>query len=81
MNKQSDNPISIYLFHKLPVNKPVTGKESVTVSKHISYFSPGSKDLIIGCLVELKCFVPCLFTEESQQPKCPQVRQSRKCTQ
>src|SRR5207253_4639517 len=27
-----------------------------------------------------KCFVACLFLEESQQPTWPQVRQSRRCT-
>src|SRR5262245_66677099 len=28
----------------------------------------------------LKCFVACLFLLESQQPTCPQLRHSRKCT-
>src|SRR5258708_8996039 len=28
-----------------------------------------------------KCFVACLFLDESQQPTCPHVRQSRRCTQ
>src|SRR5258708_40219487 len=28
-----------------------------------------------------KCFVACLFLEESQQPTWPHVRQSRRCTQ
>src|SRR5437868_15455149 len=27
-----------------------------------------------------KCFVACLFLEESQQPTWPHVRQSRRCT-
>src|SRR5262249_35074218 len=35
---------------------------------------------MIGCRVALKCFVACLFLLESQQPTCPQLRQSRKCT-
>jgi hypothetical protein len=35
---------------------------------------------MIGCRVALKCFVACLFLLESQQPTCPQLRHSRKCT-
>src|ERR1700730_9623876 len=34
-----------------------------------------------GWPVERKCFVACLFLEESQQPTWPHVRQSRRCTQ
>src|SRR5713226_5238770 len=33
-----------------------------------------------GWLVAWKCFVACLFLEESQQPTWPHVRQSRRCT-
>src|SRR4051812_18457476 len=36
---------------------------------------------MIGCRVEWKCFVACLFFESSQQPTCPHSRQSRRCTQ
>jgi hypothetical protein len=35
---------------------------------------------MIGCRVALKCLVACLFLLESQQPTCPQLRHSRKCT-
>src|ERR1700733_15071639 len=34
-----------------------------------------------GCLVAWKCFVACLFLDESQQPTWPQFRHSRRCTQ
>src|SRR5437762_9395814 len=33
-----------------------------------------------GCLDDLKCFVACLFFEESQHPTFPQDRQRRRCT-
>src|SRR5438552_16206197 len=33
-----------------------------------------------GWPVAWKCFVACLFLEESQQPTCPHVRHSRRCT-
>src|SRR5438132_8185036 len=33
-----------------------------------------------GWPVAWKCFVACLFLEESQQPTWPHVRQSRRCT-
>src|SRR6185369_17311621 len=36
---------------------------------------------ISGCLVRWKCFVACLFFDESQQPTCPHSMHSRKCTQ
>src|SRR6202007_2131056 len=36
---------------------------------------------MIGCWVAWKCFVACLFFEESQQPTWPHVRQRRRCTQ
>src|SRR5215472_5468925 len=36
---------------------------------------------MIGCPVAWKCFVACRLGELSQQPTCPQVRQSRRCTQ
>src|SRR5215471_5609063 len=36
---------------------------------------------MIGCPTFWKCFVACLFLDESQQPTCPQLRQSRRCTQ
>src|SRR2546422_6997206 len=36
---------------------------------------------MIGCLVLWKCFVACLFFEESQQPTCPHSMHSRRCTQ
>src|SRR6266852_318045 len=36
---------------------------------------------MIGWLVAWKCLVACLFFEESQQPTCPHVRQSRRWTQ
>src|SRR5207247_2004063 len=36
---------------------------------------------MIGCFVLWKCFVACLFFDWSQQPTCPQVRQSRRWTQ
>jgi len=35
----------------------------------------------MGCCVAWKCLVACRFFESSQQPTCPQVLQSRKCTQ
>src|SRR6266849_3951248 len=35
---------------------------------------------MIGWLVAWKCWVACLFFEESQQPTCPHVRQRRRCT-
>src|SRR6266852_3888572 len=35
---------------------------------------------MIGCFVARKCRVACLFFESSQQPTCPQERQSRRCT-
>ena len=37
-------------------------------TKHHIHDSPGSYDLITGCIVSLKCFVPCLFLEASQHP-------------
>jgi hypothetical protein len=36
---------------------------------------------MIACRVEWKCLVACLLLEESQQPTCPQDRQSRRWTQ
>jgi hypothetical protein len=36
---------------------------------------------MMGWLVARKCFVACLFFEESQQPTCPQVRHILKWTQ
>src|SRR5215207_6069356 len=36
---------------------------------------------MIGCVVAWKCFVACLFFEESQHPTWPQMRQSRRWTQ
>src|SRR5689334_14733820 len=36
---------------------------------------------INGWCDDLKCFVACLFFEESQQPTCPQERQSRRWIQ
>src|SRR5262245_11902163 len=36
---------------------------------------------MIGWPVAWKCFVACLFLEESQQPTWPHVRQRRSCTQ
>src|SRR2546423_1545553 len=44
-------------------------------------FSPRCADLTIGCAVARACFVACLFLDESQQPTCPQLSQSRRCTQ
>src|SRR6185295_8185363 len=35
---------------------------------------------MIGCCVEWKCFVACLFCESSQQPTWPHVRHRRRCT-
>ena len=35
----------------------------------------------MGCLVCWKCFVACLFFEESQQPTWPHSMQSRRWTQ
>src|SRR5260370_6530365 len=35
----------------------------------------------MGCPVAWKCLVACLFFDESQQPTCPQLSQSRRCTQ
>src|SRR2546429_1650366 len=35
----------------------------------------------MGCWVARKCFVACLFFEESQQPTWPQVKHRRRCTQ
>src|SRR2546421_4114533 len=35
----------------------------------------------MGWPVAWKCRVACLFFEESQQPTCPQIRHSRRCTQ
>src|SRR5215471_9630156 len=35
----------------------------------------------MGCLVEWKCLVACLFFDESQHPTWPHVIHSRKCTQ
>lgn len=49
-------------------------------TKHHIHDSPGSYDLITGCKVSLKCFVPCLFLEASQHPTWPHVRHSLKCT-
>src|ERR1700744_5470882 len=37
-------------------------------------------DRMIGCLVLWKCFVACLFGEESQHPTCPHSMHIRKCT-
>src|SRR6266853_3930084 len=54
---------------------------SISSTKHQPQFSPGSMDLMIGCLEEWKCFVACLFFDESQQPTWPHIRHSRKCTQ
>src|SRR5258708_21895272 len=34
-----------------------------------------------GCLERWKCFVACLFFDESQQPTCPHSRQRRRWTQ
>ncbi len=34
----------------------------------------------MGWVVARKCFVACLFFEESQQPTCPQVRHILKWT-
>src|SRR5690242_4918349 len=36
---------------------------------------------MIGCVVARKCFVACLFLDESQHPTWPQLRQSRRWTQ
>ncbi len=35
---------------------------------------------MIGCFVALKCFVACVFFDESQQPTCPQLRHMRSFT-
>jgi hypothetical protein len=43
--------------------------------------SSGSAEEMIGCFVAWKCAVACLFGESSQQPTCPHVRHSRRCTQ
>lgn len=49
-------------------------------TKHHSQSSPGWNDFIMGCLVWWKCFVACLFGDESQQPMCPQLKHKRKWT-
>jgi len=41
-----------------------------------SSFRPALASGTIGCLVEWKCFVACLFFEESQQPTWPQLKHS-----
>src|SRR5258708_38304705 len=58
----------------------VSSNISSSTYPHIQ-FSPGSSDRTTGCFVALKCFVACLFLEESQQPTWPQLKHSRKCTQ
>src|SRR5689334_20748550 len=34
----------------------------------------------MGCRVAWKCFVACLFFDESQHPTCPHSRHIRRCT-
>lgn len=53
----------------------------VLCTKHQRHDSPGSNDRITGCPVSAACPLACLAGEESQQPTCPQARQSRRCTQ
>src|SRR5580658_9771776 len=38
-------------------------------------------DRMMGCLTAWKCFVACLFFDESQQPTWPHSRHMRRCTQ
>ena len=56
-------------------------QRNVSSTKHHFQSSLGSKDRTIGCSVEWKCLVACLFFDESQHPTWPQIRQRRKCTQ
>ncbi|ALG11529.1 nitrate reductase assembly molybdenum cofactor insertion protein NarJ [Kibdelosporangium phytohabitans] len=53
----------------------------VLCTKHQRHDSPGSNDRITGCPVSAACWLACLAGDESQQPTCPQARQSRRCTQ
>lgn len=48
--------------------------------KHHFQFSPGSYDLMTGCPLEWKCFVPCLLIDWSQHPTWPQLKHRRRCT-
>jgi hypothetical protein len=54
---------------------------STASTKHQLHFSPGSLEVMMGCDVAWKCFRACRFFESSQHPTCPQVRQTRRCTQ
>jgi hypothetical protein len=47
------------------------------INIHHSNVSPGSKDLMIRCLVDSKCFVACLLGDESQRPTQPHVKHRR----
>ena len=49
--------------------------------KHQHHVSPGSADEMMGCLVVRKCAVACLFGDESQHPRWPQMRHVRRWTQ
>src|SRR5580658_10564283 len=42
---------------------------------------PGSIERISGYPIRWKCFLACLFLDESQQPTCPQERHIRKWSQ
>src|SRR5947207_11145185 len=67
--------------HKNPVEPFGTSSKNASSTKHQPQLSPGSNERTIGCCVFLKCALACLFFESSQQPTCPQLKHSRKCTQ
>jgi hypothetical protein len=57
---------SIYLvFHDCnnAINTNSHYSLNISSTKHHFHFSPGSYDLITGCPLEWKCFVPCLLID------------------
>lgn len=63
-------------------NQHINHHHSLNISstKHHFQFSPGSYDLMTGCPLEWKCFVPCLLIDWSQHPTWPQLKHRRRCT-
>src|SRR5271166_4719173 len=53
---------------------------SISSTEHHTHRSPGSIERIRGCATCRKCFVACLFFDESQHPTCPQIKHMRKWT-
>ena len=77
--------ITISLPHCLRLqqsNQHINHHHSLNISstKHHFQFSPGSYDLMTGCPLEWKCFVPCLLIDWSQHPTWPQLKHRRRCT-